>query len=60
MTILKNTLPPEYEAQFLAYLGHDISTYPENIIPVSVLYWERVKALAAGVEVDLDAPLADH
>ncbi len=60
MTILKNTLPPEDEVQFLAYLEHDFSTHPENIIPASVLYWERIKALAAGVEVDLDATLANH
>jgi len=57
--MLRYTLPNEDESQFLAYLESDISTHPENIIPVSVAYWERIKALTAGVEVDLDAPLTD-
>jgi antitoxin PrlF len=59
MAILKYTLPPEDELQFLAYLENDISAHPENIIPVSVAYWERIKALTTGVEVDLDTPLTD-
>ncbi|EFM17744.1 type II toxin-antitoxin system PrlF family antitoxin [Pantoea sp. aB] len=57
--MLRYTLPIEDEAEFLAYLENNISTHSENIIPVSVAYWERIKALTAGVEVDLDAPLTD-
>ena len=46
-------------SQFLTFLENDMKNNPQNIQPVPVTFWERAKALTAGVEVDLDAPLTD-
>lgn len=46
-------------SQFLTFLENDMKNNPQNIQPVPVMFWERAKALTAGVEVDLDAPLTD-
>lgn len=45
--------------QFLAFLENDMKKNPQNIHPVPAVFWERAKALTAGVEVDLDAPITD-
>ena len=46
-------------SQFLTFLENDMKNNPQNITPVPVAFWEHVKALTAGVEVDLDAPITD-
>ena len=46
-------------AQFLTFLENDMKKNPQNIHPVPTVFWESIKALTAGVEVDLNAPLTD-
>lgn len=46
-------------SQFLTFLENDMKTKPQNIHPVPALFWESIKELTAGVNVDLDAPLTD-
>ena len=46
-------------SQFLSFLENDMKKNPQNIVPVPVAFWDSIKALTAGVEVDLDAPLTD-
>lgn len=45
--------------KFLNFLENDMKKNPQKIAPVPALFWEKIKALTAGVEVDLDAPLTD-
>lgn len=47
-------------SQFLTFLENDMKKNPQNIAPVPAMFWESIKALTAGVEVDLDAPLTDN
>lgn len=44
---------------FLNFLEHDMKANPQNIHTVPLTVWKSIKALTAGVEVDLDAPLTD-
>lgn len=46
-------------SQFLTFLENDMKNNPQNIHQVPVAFWAGIKALTAGVEVDLDAPLTD-
>ena len=46
-------------SNFLSFLEKDMKNNPQNIHAVPVFAWESIKALTAGVEVDLDAPLTD-
>lgn len=47
-------------SKFLSFIEDDMKKNPQNIAPVPVVFWEGIKALTAGVEVDLDAPLTDN
>lgn len=46
-------------SQYLSFLENDMKTNPQNIHQVPAAFWTGIKALTAGVEVDLDAPLTD-
>lgn len=46
-------------SQFLTFLENDMKKNPQNIHQVPAALWAGIKALTAGVEVDLDAPLTD-
>ncbi|WP_289368063.1 type II toxin-antitoxin system PrlF family antitoxin [Pantoea stewartii] len=46
-------------SQFLNFLESDMKNNPKNIHAVPVAFWESIKALTAGVDVDLDAPFTD-
>ncbi len=49
----------DYEEDFLNFLVKDIEQNPENIHRVPKEFWERIKQLVKGVEVNLDEPLED-
>ncbi|EBS4516553.1 hypothetical protein DQT32_03965 [Salmonella enterica subsp. enterica serovar Braenderup] len=49
----------DYEEDFLNFLVKDIEQNPENIHRVPKWFWERIKQLVKGVEVNLDEPLKD-
>ena len=42
---------------FLRFLEHDLAAHPERIRAVDTGLVERLRALVAGVDADLDAPL---
>lgn len=42
---------------FMAFLATDIHAHPERITSVSPELRARIKALTAGLDVDLDAPI---
>ncbi len=43
---------------FLAFLGKDIDEHPERLQRVTADLIQRGQELAAGIEVDLNAPLS--
>ncbi|MCL4770475.1 MAG: type II toxin-antitoxin system PrlF family antitoxin [Burkholderiaceae bacterium] len=43
---------------FLAFLGKDIDEHPERLQRMTTELIQRAQELAAGIEVDLDAPLS--
>lgn len=43
---------------FLGFLAGDMAAHPERLRSIEPALLQRVRALVAGVEVDLDAPLA--
>ncbi|KMT64157.1 type II toxin-antitoxin system PrlF family antitoxin [Catenovulum maritimum] len=45
---------------FLAFVASDMQNHPEKIQPLSASMRERIEMLTAGIELDLDAPLADE
>lgn len=47
-------------SQFLAFLENDMKKNPQNIVPVSASFWNGIKTLTSGVEVNLDEPLTDN
>src|SRR6218665_3674943 len=44
--------------KFLDFLARDIAEHPERLQPLTVGFVQRAQELAAGIEVDLDAPLS--
>ncbi|MFC0228446.1 type II toxin-antitoxin system PrlF family antitoxin [Serratia aquatilis] len=46
-------------SQFLTFLEHDMKKNPQHLQSVPPAFWAGIKAITAGVEVDLDAPLTD-
>ena len=46
-------------AGFLAFLASDIAAHPERLQAVNAGLVQRLGVLVGGMEVDLDAPLAD-
>jgi antitoxin PrlF len=44
--------------EFLAFLAQDIASHPERLKALDPGLVQRLQALTAGVDVDLDAPLA--
>ena len=44
--------------QFLNFLGRDIHQNPQHLQSISSDLVNRIQALVAGVDIDLDAPLA--
>ncbi|MDR1849862.1 MAG: type II toxin-antitoxin system PrlF family antitoxin [Zoogloeaceae bacterium] len=50
---------PALEA-FLDFLERDIIEHPEHIQPMDASYFQRLHALVAGCEIDLDAPLLEE
>lgn len=47
------------EKYILTFVSNDIEQNPENIHRVPKEFWERIKQLVKGVEVNLDEPLED-
>lgn len=45
---------------FLDFLAKDLAEHPELLLPLRADFVERVQALVAGVEVDLDAKLLEE
>ncbi|HEC90634.1 MAG TPA: type II toxin-antitoxin system PrlF family antitoxin [Alphaproteobacteria bacterium] len=45
---------------FLGFLARDIGANPDRLRVLDPALADRVKTLAAGVEIDLDAPLSDE
>jgi len=45
-------------SQFLSFLAKDIAAHPERVKAVDAGFVERLRGLAEGVDVDLDAALA--
>jgi antitoxin PrlF len=45
-------------ARFLGFLARDIASHPERLQAVDASFVQRLKSLAGGIEVDLDAPLS--
>jgi len=60
--VLTRAVPAEPDdpllGQFLDFLVLDMARHPERLQPVSPDLMQRIQSLAAGVEVDLDAPLS--
>jgi antitoxin PrlF len=46
--------------QFLSFLERDIHQNPQHLQSISSDLVNRIQALVAGVDIDLDAPLADE
>ncbi len=46
--------------QFLSFLGRDIDRNPQHLQSISSDLVNRIQSLVAGVDIDLDAPLADE
>ena len=46
--------------QFLNFIAKDIAQNPQHIKAISPDLVERIRVLVDGVDVDLDAPLADE
>ncbi len=46
--------------QFLNFLGRDLHQNPQHLQSISSDLVNRIQALVAGVDIDLDAPLADE
>ena len=44
--------------QFLSFLARDIASHPERLQAVDAGFVQRLKSLAGGIEVDLDATLS--
>jgi antitoxin PrlF len=47
-------------AAFIAFLARDMAEHPERLQAVDASFVQRIQALVAGVEVDLDAPLSER
>lgn len=47
-------------SKFMDFIEDDMKKNPQNIAPLPVVLWEGIKALTAGVEVDLDALITDN
>lgn len=45
-------------SQFLSFLARDIASHPERMQAVDAGFVQRLKSLASGIEVDLDATLS--
>ena len=63
-TVIIEPKPEEPEedpaiAKFLEFLERDIANNPQNLVPFTKEFMDRVDRLVAGVEVDMDAPLED-
>lgn len=43
--------------KFLKFLEVDIEKHPENLTVLSKSYFDKIKELTDGVDVDLDEPL---
>ncbi len=43
---------------FLGFLARDMAEHPQRLQAVDADFARRIEALAAGIEVDLDAPLS--
>jgi antitoxin PrlF len=43
---------------FLAFLAQDIARHPDRLRTLDEAFVKRVRSLTAGIDVDLDAPLA--
>ncbi len=43
---------------FLGFLARDITEHPEHLHAVDAALVQRIRSLAGGIEVDLDAPLS--
>lgn len=44
--------------QFLSFLARDIANHPEHLHAMDASFVQRLQALTAGIEIDLDAPLS--
>ncbi|WP_096701181.1 type II toxin-antitoxin system PrlF family antitoxin [Magnetospirillum sp. 15-1] len=51
--------PDPVLGRFLAFLEADMTAHPERLRPVGADLVERISALVAGVEINLDEPLPD-
>ena len=61
--ILSRVEPTESDPvveSFLAFMANDMKNNPEKIQPFTASMRDRVEALTAGIELDLDAPLSDE
>lgn len=64
--VLSKVEPPAVEEadpvleSFLGFLAHDLAARPEQLRVLGVDFAERLQALVAGVEVDLDAELLEE
>jgi hypothetical protein len=48
----------DFERAVLDAISHDIHAHPEALQPVGAAIIERMRRLVAGVDVDLEQPLA--
>lgn len=46
-------------SQFLGFLAHDIANHPERLKALDTSLAHRLQALVGGIEVDLNATLAE-
>ncbi|WP_334603580.1 type II toxin-antitoxin system PrlF family antitoxin, partial [Escherichia coli] len=46
-------------SQFLTFLENDMKKNPQKFAPVPTMFWQSMKALTVGVNVDLEAPLIE-
>lgn len=46
--------------QFLSFLGRDLDRNPQHLQSIGSDLVNRIQALVAGVDIDLNAPLADE
>ncbi len=53
-------VPDPVVVSFLAFLEADMAKHPDRLRPVTVEWLRELQNLAAGVEVDLDAPLPEE
>lgn len=55
-----NTEDDPVMESFLSFLANDIQRHPSQVRALDTAFWHDVDALTEGIDIDLDAPLANE